>query len=101
MARKARVEFAGARYHLLDRGDRREAIFRDEPDQARFFLLVPKLRVWERTLRGKLCFRGGSAGAAAPAHRHAAELPPASLRAHSFPMGTRRNEGKRHPPTQH
>ena len=30
MPRKARVEFAGAAYHLLDRGDRREPIFRDE-----------------------------------------------------------------------
>jgi hypothetical protein len=29
MPRKARIEFAGAAYHLLDRGDRREAIFRD------------------------------------------------------------------------
>jgi len=30
MARKARVEFSGAVYHVLDRGDRREAIFQDE-----------------------------------------------------------------------
>lgn len=36
MARKARVEFAGAVYHVLDRGDRREAIFRDEEDRVRF-----------------------------------------------------------------
>ena len=36
MARKARVEFAGALYHVLDRGDRREVIFRDEADRARF-----------------------------------------------------------------
>ena len=28
MARKARVEYQGAVYHVLDRGDRREAIFR-------------------------------------------------------------------------
>ncbi len=28
--RKVRVEFPAAVYHLLDRGDRREAIFRDE-----------------------------------------------------------------------
>lgn len=32
MPRKARVEFAGAAYHLLDRGDRREAIFLDDAD---------------------------------------------------------------------
>ena len=36
MARKARVEFGGAIYHVLDRGDRREAIFRDDADRERF-----------------------------------------------------------------
>lgn len=33
MPRKARVQFAGAVYHVLDRGDRQEAIFRDERDR--------------------------------------------------------------------
>ncbi len=36
MPRKARVEFPGAVYHLLDRGDRQEAIFRDNPDRETF-----------------------------------------------------------------
>lgn len=36
MARKARVELAGALYHVLERGDRREAIFRDDQDRHRF-----------------------------------------------------------------
>ena len=36
MARKARVEFAGAVYHVLDRGDRREPIFKDDADRRRF-----------------------------------------------------------------
>ena len=36
MARKARVEFVGAVYHLLDRGDRQEVIFRDDTDRERF-----------------------------------------------------------------
>src|SRR5438105_6821022 len=36
MARKARVEFAGAIYHVLDRGDRREAIFEDDEDRREF-----------------------------------------------------------------
>ena len=36
MARKARVEFGGAIYHVLDRGDRREAIFCDDADRERF-----------------------------------------------------------------
>ena len=30
------MEFAGAVYHLLDRGDRREPIFRDERDREIF-----------------------------------------------------------------
>jgi len=36
MARKVRVEFAGAIYHVINRGDRQEAIFRDEQDRQRF-----------------------------------------------------------------
>jgi hypothetical protein len=41
MARPLRVEYPGARYHLMSRGDRREAIVLDESD--------PKL--WIRTLK--------------------------------------------------
>lgn len=33
MARKARVEFEGALYHVMDRGDRREPIFRASADR--------------------------------------------------------------------
>jgi hypothetical protein len=36
MARKLRVEYPGAIYHLMNRGDRREAIFRDDQDRKRF-----------------------------------------------------------------
>jgi len=36
MARKLRVEYRGAIYHVLNRGDRREAIFRDDADRQRF-----------------------------------------------------------------
>ena len=36
MARKARVEFDGAIYQVLDRGDRREAIFVGHADRERF-----------------------------------------------------------------
>jgi hypothetical protein len=38
MARKARVEFEGALYHVIDRGDRREAIFGDGAPRERFLL---------------------------------------------------------------
>src|SRR4051812_32227108 len=36
MARKARVQFPGAVYHVLDRGDRRENIFRSDLDRELF-----------------------------------------------------------------
>ena len=34
--RKLRVEYPGAIYHLMNRGDRREAIFADDRDRERF-----------------------------------------------------------------
>ena len=36
MARKLRVQYPGAIYHLMNRGDRREPIFKDDADRARF-----------------------------------------------------------------
>src|SRR5438128_9006414 len=36
MARKLRVQYAGAIYHVLNRGDRREPIFRDDRDRQQF-----------------------------------------------------------------
>jgi REP element-mobilizing transposase RayT len=48
MARKTRIEFPGAMYHVLDRGDRREAIFLDDEDRRQFV----------RTL-GETCARTG------------------------------------------
>ena len=36
MARKLRIEYPGAIYHVLNRGDRREEIFRDDQDRQRF-----------------------------------------------------------------
>jgi REP element-mobilizing transposase RayT len=48
MARKARIEFAGAVYHVLDRGDRREEIFRTDADRELFL----------KTL-GEVCGRTG------------------------------------------
>ena len=47
MPRKVRLEFAGAVYHLLDRGDRREAIFRDDGDRETFLATLGQ--VCERT----------------------------------------------------
>jgi hypothetical protein len=36
MARQLRLEYPGAIYHILNRGDRREAIFRDDVDHQLF-----------------------------------------------------------------
>ena len=36
MARKLRVEYEGAIYHVMNRGDRREPIFKDDQDRLRF-----------------------------------------------------------------
>jgi REP element-mobilizing transposase RayT len=36
MARQLRVEYAGAIYHVMNRGDRRELIFMDDADRQRF-----------------------------------------------------------------
>jgi REP-associated tyrosine transposase len=36
MARKLRVEYSGAIYHVMSRGDRREPIFLDDTDRQRF-----------------------------------------------------------------
>ncbi|PYJ55117.1 MAG: hypothetical protein DME24_25370, partial [Verrucomicrobia bacterium] len=36
MARKLRVQYPGALYHLMNRGDRREPIFKDADDRWRF-----------------------------------------------------------------
>ena len=36
MARKLRVEYPGAIYHVMSRGDQREPIFKDEEDRKRF-----------------------------------------------------------------
>ena len=36
MSRALRIEYAGAIYHVMNRGDCREAIFRDEADRKRF-----------------------------------------------------------------
>ena len=36
MPRKLRLEYEGAIYHLMNRGDRKEDIFVDDPDRQRF-----------------------------------------------------------------
>jgi putative transposase len=48
MARKLRVEYPGAIYHVMNRGDRREPIFQDDADRKRF-----------RETLDEACVRGG------------------------------------------
>jgi putative transposase len=48
MARKTRIEFPGAIYHVLDRGDRREPIYGDDEDRGAFL-----------TALGEACQRTG------------------------------------------
>jgi hypothetical protein len=43
MARKARVEFEGAVYHVLDRGARREAIFGDDAEAGQIRAQRPQV----------------------------------------------------------
>jgi len=38
--RKLRVQYPGAIYHVMNRGDRREAIFEDDPDRNRFLRIL-------------------------------------------------------------
>lgn len=40
MARKPRIEYPGAVYHVMSRGNHQEAIFRDDPDRLRFLQCV-------------------------------------------------------------
>ena len=35
MPRQLRLEYPGALYHVVNRGDRREEIFRDDPERER------------------------------------------------------------------
>jgi putative transposase len=48
MSRPLRIQYAGARYHVMSRGDRREAIFHDDADRLEFV----------RTL-GQACLKTG------------------------------------------
>jgi hypothetical protein len=36
MARKLRIEYPGALYHVMNRGDHREPVFRDDRDREAF-----------------------------------------------------------------
>ena len=45
MARKLRIQYPGAIYHVMNRGDRQEPIFEDDADRERF--LETLAEAWE------------------------------------------------------
>ncbi len=47
MARKLRIQYPGAIYHVMNRGDRREAIFEDDEDRQRFLHTLTE--TWRKT----------------------------------------------------
>ena len=60
MARKLRVEYPGAIYHVLNRGDRREPIFKDDEDRRRF--LVALGDPFRKVVKASLVLSGIRAG---------------------------------------
>jgi putative transposase len=72
MARKLRVQYPGAIYHVMNRGDRREPIFKDDADRERFLFTL-----------GEACRKTGwqvHACCLMPNHFHAViETPKANL----------------------
>ena len=43
MPRKLRIEYTGAIYHLMSRGDRREAIYRNDVDRQDFIKTLAEM----------------------------------------------------------
>ena len=44
MARRARVEFPGALYHVITRGNQRQSIFRDDQDRGKYLEILSSLK---------------------------------------------------------
>ncbi len=51
MARKLRVEYPGAIYPVMNRGERREEIFKDDQDRERMIAEALKRRKWRAIWR--------------------------------------------------
>ena len=101
MARPLRIQYSGARYHVMSRGDRREAIFYDDADRVEFLRTLGQACRKNRMagaclLFDEQSFSSGVGDAAtesgywnemAAGHLHAAVQPEAS------PLGTRLDQG--------
>ena len=44
MARKPRIEFEGAFYHVITHGNQRQKIFRDEKDYSKYLEILSEIR---------------------------------------------------------
>lgn len=44
MARRARIEYEGAFYHVITRGNQRQGIFRDEPDYRKYLEILSRYK---------------------------------------------------------
>ena len=59
MARRPRVHFPGALYHVISRGNQRQKIYKDDPDYQRFETLLGEvIKHHALTARGesRACF---------------------------------------------
>jgi hypothetical protein len=63
MPRKLRVEYPGATYHVMNRGDRREAIFREDGDRQRFVDTMERRRSCQEGKEFQSVRRGWCLGA--------------------------------------
>jgi hypothetical protein len=72
MARKLRVQYPGAVYHVLNRGDRREPTFQADADRALFLAtpaavrhaLAPIVSDMQTPIGGEFARRGANGGGA-------------------------------------
>jgi len=48
MARKPRIEFEGAFYHVITRGNHRQKIFKEEDDFTRYLEIIPEVQSGEQ-----------------------------------------------------
>ena len=53
MSRKLRIEYPGAMHHVMNRGDRREDIFRDDQDRQKFLTTLGEACVKTEWQAGK------------------------------------------------
>jgi len=49
MPRQVRIQYGGALYHVMARGDRREAIFFDDRDWKRWYWIALRLKMGARS----------------------------------------------------